>query len=187
MPDPLATAQELFEAGSVEEPADLLRQIRDVAMARGRVDVAAEVNEAAEQMRARMTSDKQEEFDRVLERGQPAGSLVRPMAAAFRDPVVLALSLAAVVTLVVAWVQASSEDCHGTDRPASLTMLLLSVAAAGGAGLMLGLRNRGRASRRTVVGVASGLTAGVVWLLWGGIIWWEVSVGDCPLLTDWGF
>jgi hypothetical protein len=185
MPDPLEQAQELFEAGLVEDAADLLRQVREAARARGRFDVVAEIEGMAHQMRTHVNGTEREAFDRVLERGLPARDTLRPVATALLDPAVLVLSLVAVVTVVAAWIVAGSEGC-GSDLPSSAILLILSAATAGGTGLLLGLRRAGHGLRKTLVGLVVGIAFGGTWLLIGGFVWGAISFDHCPIL-DVGF
>ncbi len=79
-PNPLDEAQELFEAGSVNDAARLLHRLGVMAAARGRDDVLAEVNDLVSQMRAYLKGGERDAFDSLVAHGElgPLGPEKQP-------------------------------------------------------------------------------------------------------------
>jgi hypothetical protein len=174
--DPLDTAQELFEKGSILDAADLLRQVRDSASARARVDVVGRVDDLVEQMRAHLSGSELYDFDRSLE-GKRVKRQIEPHDSGLRSAGYFFGSVAAVI-LVISWIVAGSESCT-SDPPASAILLAVGAVVAGCAGLAFGLGRTGRSS--IAIGVVFGvLFAGISFLL-GGLVWGSISFSHCPI------
>ncbi len=70
-PNPLDQAQELFEAGSVNDAARLLHRVRAWAAARSRDDVLADADDLVSQMQAYLKGDELDAFDALVAHGEP--------------------------------------------------------------------------------------------------------------------
>jgi hypothetical protein len=174
-PGPLDEAQQLFEAGSINDAARLLRRVRVVAAERGRVDVLTEVDDLASQMRAHLTGNERHAFDGLVAHGELEPGKrehARKFSAAWSLKVV-GLAPIGGTALIFLWLAATA------NRVTLGIVLILVIISVTAALAYLAWRRPGLTGGLLVAFTPIGMGLGAL----GGSLWGVVWLGGVPLVS----